>query len=336
MPPEKAGRKWRFCVKENGIKRWISYADYNECYEAWTKYINRAKSEPVLEATIQTIEEYTDIPSLWEYVEANQESVRKDIPRIQMPDRPFAIAFLSDLHLGASGTDYKAIKKDAETIANTDGMYAIFHGDGIDNWILPKMQGLQRKQMVPFDMEIALFAAWIQQISPKLLCVVAGNHDNWTKKMSGIDLLKNITPPDVLYDEHQILFDLLWGNNSLRFAIRHHWRGSTQANPTGGMEKASKEIDADVFIAGHTHIGTLFRSFISRGKDRVGVLTGTYKHNDEYARELGFVPSHHSGCGAIVVDTDGSMVWIRSLDEAARYLKFKQQEYDDAKKAEKY
>lgn len=326
MPPEKAGRKWRFMVRDANGRHWKSFNDYDECLSAWTDYIGQSSNKPMVAVEVQAIEQYNDIDSLWEFVEANQVNRRTDTPRILMPNEPFAIAFISDLHIGSAGCDYKKARADAEIVRDTPGMYAIFHGDGIDNWILPKMAGLQRGQMVPFDQEIALFGAWMKTIGEKLICVVAGNHDNWTSRMSGIDVVANVTPPTTLYDQNQILFDLKWSVNSLRICVRHKWRGSSQANPTGGMEKSARDLDADVYVGGHTHIGTLFRSFVVRGKDRLAVLTGTYKTHDEYAAELGFPESSHSGCGAMVVDPDGSITWIRDLKEAARYLAFKRSE----------
>lgn len=324
----KRHNKWRIRLYENGKRMWKSFDSYDDAKSHYDSYVAERKHtpKPVFESV--TIEEVLDVNALWEYVETQQHVTRNDIPQIFLPSRPFAVAFLSDLHLGSAGVDYKQVRLDAETVRDTPDMYAVFHGDGIDNWIIPKMAGLQRGQAVAFDKELALFKAWLSTLGEKLIVVVAGNHDNWTTRMAGIDWLDDIVRPKSLYHPQEILFDLNFGNQSIRFCVRHKWRGSSIHNPTHGIERASKEIDADIYVGGHTHIGTLFRGFVVRQKYRLAVLTGTYKQHDHYAQELNVPECIHPGSGAVVVDTDGSMTWMHNIQEAARYVEFKNRVYD--------
>jgi predicted phosphodiesterase len=328
MSVHKRHNKWRFRTTENGKRVWQSFATYEEALSAYNEYMvgRRKTSVPFVETV--SIEEVLDIDSLWDYVEEQQHVSRTDVPQIFLPHRPFALVFLSDLHLGSSGVDYKQVRLDAETIKNTPNMYAVFHGDGIDNWIIPKMAGLQRGQIIPFDREIALFKAWLSTLSDKLLVVVAGNHDNWTTRMSGIDWLSDVVSPKALYHSQEILFDVNFGSQRVRLCVRHKWRGMSIHNPTHGIERASKEIDADIYVGGHTHIGTLFRGFVVRQKYRIAVLTGTYKKHDYYAQELNVPECVHPGSGAVVVDTDGSMTWTHNIQEAARYVAFKNYDFE--------
>lgn len=320
------GRKWRFNAYVDGTRRWLTFDSYDDCYKALVEYrLRKVPRQQSIE--IENIEEVDDTEALWDYAKANQSPQRKDIARILLPTEPFAIAFLSDLHIGSKGTDYDAIKSDAETVAKTEGMYAVFHGDGIDNWIVPKLSGLQRGQLIPFDAEMALFRAWLTTLGSKLMVVVAGNHDNWTKKMAGVDFLKPLTPPTAVYHPYQQTFDVDWGDGSLRICVRHKWRGTSIHNPTHGIERASKDIDADIYVGGHTHIGTLFRNFTVRGRDRVAILTGTYKVQDEFGVEVGLPEPEHRGCGVLVVDVNGDTVWLRSTTAAAKYLTYLRGEY---------
>ena len=248
-----------------------------------------------------------------------------DVQRRQatLPDEPYGIAFLSDLHFGSPYTDYAQAKADAVAIASTPGLYAVFHGDGIDNWILPKMAGLQRGQAMPFDDEMAMFKDWLGMLGRKLLVVVAGNHDNWTYTLSGIDFLKNLVNPMTFYDQHQAIFDIIAGSHRMRFAVRHKWRGQSILNPTHGMERAARDIDADVYVGGHTHIATLARYFTVRDRDRLAILTGTYKRWDSYGHALGLPPSQHSGAGVLVVDPRKGHTFIKDVAEASDYLTWK-------------
>lgn len=324
IPPVQRHNKWRFRITENKRRVWRSFDSYEDALKSYNEYIDTTrKYAEITEVETLAIEKIDEIYHLWEYVESNQQDNRVDIPQIFLPAKPFAIVFLSDLHIGSSGVDYRQARIDAEIVQKTPNMYAVFHGDGIDNWIIPKMAGLQRGQLIPFDKEIALFKAWISTINKKLIAVVAGNHDNWTTRMSGIDWLQGIITPKALYDPQQMLFDVNYGDKSIRLCVRHKWRGSSIHNPTHGLERASKDIDADIYIGGHTHIGTLFRSFLVRQKYRIAVLTGTYKLFDSYAKELNVPETIHHGSGAVVFDTDGSMVWMQNIAEASRYVQYK-------------
>src|SRR5690606_28868504 len=50
-------------------------------------------------------------------------------------DGPIALANLSDMHIGNAGTDHRRMLEDARLIQKTPGMYAVFGGDGVDNFI---------------------------------------------------------------------------------------------------------------------------------------------------------------------------------------------------------
>lgn len=313
--------KWRFRTTIQGKRQWHSFNTFEEAERHYLRVIQ--KKTPVENLEIIEIKETTDTNALWDFVEENQKPMRQTIARIRLPNKPFAMVFLSDLHIGSAGVDYRQARLDAETIRDTPNMYAVFHGDGIDNWIIPKLSPLQRGQLIPFDKEIALFKAWLCTLNTKLVAVVAGNHDNWTTRMSGIDWLEGVIAPQALYDPQQIMFDLEFGNHMLRVCVRHKWRGSSIHNPTHGLERASKDIDADIYVGGHTHIGTLFRSFVVRNKPRIAVLTGTYKLNDPYTKELNLPESSHHGAGAVVFDTNGAMTWVADVQEAAKYVQFK-------------
>lgn len=284
------------------------------------------KRKSKLFATYEEAKAYAD-----EYEHTKRWSVETKVGDVRtrhaaLPDEPYGIAFLSDLHFGSAYTDYAQAKADAIAIASTPGLYAVFHGDGIDNWILPKMAGLQRGQAMPFDDEMKMFKEWLEMLGRKLLVVVAGNHDNWTYSLAGIDFLQGLVNPQTFYDQHQAIFDIIAGEHRMRFAVRHKWRGQSILNPTHGMERAARDIDADVYVGGHTHIATLARYFTVRDRDRLAILTGTYKKWDTYGHALGLPPSQHSGAGVLVVDPRKGHTFIKDVAEASDYLTWKRKQ----------
>jgi hypothetical protein len=207
-------------------------------------------------------------------------------------------------------------------------MYAVFSGDTTDKFIIGALAAVQREQSTTFPMELRAAMWFIETISPKLLVWVNGNHDCWTKKVSGIDIwrtkLENVP---CLFDPHQVKFTLKHGNTKTRWLVRHQWRGTSVFNPTHGIEVGWERLDEpfDIGIAGHTHIATLHREFIKHGEKRDAVLVGTYKIRDEYGRECGYAPPVGYGSGAFVMLPDGRRFWCDDVETAKDLLKYWQQ-----------
>lgn len=239
--------------------------------------------------------------------------------------KPIAIAFMSDTHIGSPSVDYAALRKDINIIHDTEGMYVAFHGDIIDNWIVGKLLTKQRDQIVPLKSELDFAKKVLNYVKEKILVVVSGNHDLWTLSSSGIDFIDTVfTDINFIYDTDEVVFDLkLLNNECIRIKIRHKWRGSSRDNPTYGIESSWNQTgEFDIGVGGHTHIATLARPFIKNGKKRYAVLTGTYKVDDEYPRELGLSKSYGLGSAAIVIFPDGDMIHFDSLTLAADYLTY--------------
>ena len=300
--------------------------------EARKALLNRIPSDdtPVLTGS-DTIKYDAQVADrLWEsaaqvYMEKRKERQAKAKQSIHLGNKPTGIAFLSDLHLGNSGTDYHALLADTKLVSDTDGMYAVFHGDGLDNWITPKLQGLQRGQAVSFQTELMLFRRWLELIHEKLLLVVSGNHDNWTQKLSGLDLIPTfLGDTHVLYDPYEVRTTVTCGSGSWDVLIRHKWKYSSIFNPTHGIEVGFDRLTLpfDIGIGGHTHIGTLFRPFYRHNKERLALLTGAYKRIDSFSKEIGYAETANNGCGAIIFMPDGKMWYNSDLEVACDYLKY--------------
>lgn len=277
-----------------------------------------------------TAEQTTDVGNIWRFVEEAQQIVfekqqRRGNQSIILPDEPVAIAFLSDLHIGSAGTDYAAIREDAELIKHTPGLYAGFHGDGTDNWIVGKLTSLQRGQAVGFDAERLLFESWVSMIADKLLWWVGGNHDAWSEKLIGSSpdraLIKDKL---ILWDRNQCAVKINHCGITRTALIRHKWRFNSVFNATHGLQVGWErgDIDYDWAIGGHTHIGTYCHPFHRHNKRRYAILTGTYKHVDGFGEEIGFPSPKDNGCGAMVLNTDGSQVFFDTLTPAVDYLAY--------------
>jgi hypothetical protein len=290
---------------------------------------NLPEDEPRIEGL--TTRDDIDVAAAWERAfEAQDQALRRTQTRarqtITMPDGgPFAIAYTSDWHIGDPACDYRTLKADHELIRDTPGMYAIFTGDGWNNWIIGKLQVLQRDEAIPFDEEVALFCDVVGTVGRKWLVAIPGNHANWTRLLAGIDRVREaFSHTKVLYDPYEVVFTLCYGEDRVVVKARHKWRWSSIFNATHGIETSWQRCDHDfdIGIGGHTHIGTFCRPFVRHKRKRWAVLVGTYKIDGDYGRERGLPTPSGRGAGAHVFQEGKLPIFIEDLETAADFLAF--------------
>ena len=244
---------------------------------------------------------------------------------IELPNQPVGIAFLSDLHFGSQETDYRAAKADGEIIRDTEGLYCGYHGDGYDNWIVGRLQRLQRDQAMPYDAEVQLFVNYLEMLKHEMLFAIPGNHEGWTYSLAGLEVVKQtLQNAMALYYPDEVVFRLKVGPSTWVVKARHQWKYSSIFNPTQAQEVGWQrgDVDFDIALGGHTHVGTYCRPFHRHGKKRFAILTGTYKVNDRYGRQLGFPEPKGLGSGAMLFHPDGRTMWAEDLETAADFLAY--------------
>jgi len=308
------------------VRRW---RDRNP--DDWANINNEYR--PLLEGIFPD-DDLIDPGELWDHVIAQQRrytarcAQRKAQTITIRDDRPVGIGLFADLHLGGPGVDYEGARRDAEIVADTDGLYAGFHGDGIDNWIIGRLQAQQRTQAVGFEAEKVLFRSWLDILDDDLLWFIPGNHELWTGKAAGIDEFRDyLRGRLMLYDKHQIMVTLKLARAEWRILVRHRWKYGSVFNETHGLEVAWERmgIDFDIAIGGHDHRGTVCRPFYRHGRKRYALKVGTYKLDGDYGRELGFPEPNGTGCGAMIFFPDGRLHWSEDLETAAEFLRWMRQ-----------
>jgi len=281
------------------------------------------------------VDEMLPIDELWERAKSRQHEEQRRIERrdsqiIKLPNEPVAIGWLSDIHIGSPHVDYESVHTDFQTIANTWGFYGGFHGDLGDNWIIGRLQAQARNQRLSIQDEVRLGLNLLEILGPKLLWAVPGNHDNWEYVLTGRDsIAESLKGMKMLYDPHEVVFNLMVGDANWIVKVRHQWRGYSQFNDTHAIEKGwwFGNTPFDIGVGGHTHTGTWCRPFHMHGKRRYAIITGTYKFDDGYARRLGFKSTCGLGSGATVLTPNGDFVFFEDVRFAAQYLTYLRQEW---------
>ena len=245
---------------------------------------------------------------------------------IRFPNRPIAIAFAADNHIGNDGVDYERMFSEAELIADTENMYAINLGDLADNFIVQKLLSLRMFTSTTIPEEWALVQHYVRILGPSLLAVIGGNHDGWTKAIAGVDQLQNILAylrPDLLYHSDELLVNIQVGPLSVPARLRHKWRYNSVLNPTHGIERTYERDQAKRFLLGvgaHTHISGLSRQFNAGGQTGLAVICGAYKIYDPFAVRLGLAEANKSTAVTVIFHPQYGMTGYDNLELAAEKM----------------
>jgi len=235
--------------------------------------------------------------------------------------KPIGICFLFDQHLRAEGND--AAFKDADTILETPGMYAVIGGDVIDNAIKfsPHNSASTPSQ------EWQVFTDYARKLSKRLIVVVAGNHDLWSYDLAGIDatgwVARNV---GARYARYAAYVSIDVSGTLYIVGVRHYYPGSGRNSPAAGAKRWIKESsrDIDVAVVGHRHTPGI-EHFHWRNKWRSAIQAGTYQKTSDYAARCGFDESVKSTPVVILPGNGEPHITYSDLTEQAikhlRYLR---------------
>lgn len=252
---------------------------------------------------------------------------RKKNQYVTFDKGPVCIVNFADLHCGSEGVDYERIDRELDLVLETPGMYAGFAGDLLDNFIIGKLQRLQMHSSFKITEEWAMVRRVLRKAAPKMLWSVSGNHDYWTVMTGGIDyfqVVHDVLAKHILYDDTEILVNVVVGGHTYKWCIRHKWKGYSQYNPTHGIEWASKfdkGKEFDIGVMGHTHTSGLARFFNNGGKTGLSIICGAYKRYDKHAKAIGFPQANEQCAVAIALNEKGHITTFNHLDAAADHMR---------------
>lgn len=241
--------------------------------------------------------------------------------------KPIGIAFKSDQHLTMHGPcDVRKAFADAEIVQQTPGLFALLGGDGVDNHIKHRA-AMVGKGSRPND-EYRLYDGYLKVLGLKTLAMISGNHDDWTKDNSGVDMVGILASrnrihfaPDVVVMTIRLVPEP-GAEPSAEYTVklRHQYRFGSSLNLANTV-KRMYDMDGDPFDVGvvcHNHeaeVGTFNR----HGQARYYIRPGSYQIESSFSRRIGFDQSY-STCPGVVLWPDERRI---ELYEDLRGLKEK-------------
>ena len=108
--------------------------------------------------------------------------------KVHTPYPYYFMTPLSDIHLGAQGTDYDALGKYVDTIKRL-GIGTVLVGDIVDFFNPKKIPDGMLGDILTPDQQMVMARSFIDEIAPNCVAIVGGNHDGF---IAGFDLYRYI------------------------------------------------------------------------------------------------------------------------------------------------
>jgi hypothetical protein len=198
---------------------------------------------------------------------------------------------IGDIHLGHDGVDYERAEHDATLIGSCKYARAYNIGDSIDNFIKAKVIDAVISATTTPKQQLKLLTQYLEFFKGNLILMIGGNHDRWTKKVSGLDWLAPFTEKaKVIYspDEFNVFFRYPSGVEYY-FKLRHKYKYKSVYNITHTLKQMLRFANKifDVGVTGHDH-NVAMEQVPMYGEVRTFIKSGTYKVADPFTTEIGF------------------------------------------------
>ncbi len=235
--------------------------------------------------------------------------------------KPFGIAFWGDWHLGAKGADCRRLDEDANTIADTDGLYVIGMGDYKDNASALVHQSSTQESVATTDMQSLVVQHIWRKEAGKTLAIVRGCHDDWDKRNANVDFVQSLCDETGAINLwHGGVVTIKTGNQEYRIAARHKYKYESSLNTTNAQRNFMNDFGAcDVFMLAHKHFFDLQQTRRME-KDVVYGRSGAYKMYDEFGQKLAGYEGIYGVPVLIFFPDRHEIIPVRSLDVAVDML----------------
>src|SRR5690606_37768550 len=257
---------------------------------------------------------------------------------VSAPDtKPYGVAFMSDIHAGASGVDYARFRADLETIRDTEGLGVIINGDLFENAKVMSKAGntLYHSAFANPREQFLYIKTRLATISDKIIAILAGNHDSRDGTHAGIDRLPDLCRDlDVPYgtDAGMTVY-LNVGDEQYTIVAKHDYQGKSNITKSNSARRLWTEWphsweSADVIALAHLHEPNMAVQY-QRGRDVVWLRSGAYKIHDEYALSKGYKSAY--GVPVVVFfPEERRLIPFLDFEEGVRYLNSVRSQWEEA------
>ena len=162
---------------------------------------------------------------------------------------PFGIMFFGDLHMDDAGCDMATLVGHTSLCKESEAVFGVAVGDLQNAW--PRqLAHLWGEQTTTAREAVMLVQWWMEELAEKLLLIVSGNHDYWSRNVNGIgpiEWITSLTGTPTAHDGARIALHLP-GGRTITINCRHDFTGQLVI---GAENRASRTVTGSC-TAAHT------------------------------------------------------------------------------------
>jgi predicted phosphodiesterase len=216
---------------------------------------------------------------------------------------------MSDLHIGDTNCDYKAILERIEHIKNTPNAYCILDGDLMDTAIASSIGDTYGAALQPME-QLKHCVKLFEPIKDKILAVLPGNHEHRVYKSDGLDITELMCSQLGIHEKYSpttALVFVRFGKNERNrpqlytiYVTHGSGGGRKEGGKVNRLADLAAIVDADIYITGHTHLPLVFKEAYFRVSganssvamvDKLFINTAASLNYGGYGDAQGFKPS---------------------------------------------
>jgi len=235
---------------------------------------------------------------------------------------PLALVFASDQHISINGrTDLERLPIDAEALAEWDDCALILGGDGVDNHIKHRAALVNRRSSPTEEYE--LYDYYLGLVAHRVMALISGNHDDWTKDTAGVDVIHALAQSHrFCFAPDRAVVSVALGKTKYLASVRHQFRFNSTLNQTHAIKQmwAHDSADFDIGVVCHHHEAAI-EPFRRHGTWRWGLRPGSYQVESTYSRRYGYAQSEPSCPTVVLYPDERRIVGFLDYREAQVYLR---------------
>jgi hypothetical protein len=212
-------------------------------------------------------------------------------------DRPIAIGWFADTHVGGSDIDYGRLKWEVDEIKDNPYMKVLLGGDIADSFCWNPAQFGDIANLNEQNLYLHKLIEYMGY--ENVLGAVVGNHEVWSRR-TGLDMYTDIRRTIPVFDGVGTI-DLVINDVCYTGAIMHKAKGYSYFNPNHGQKRFAMENEGyDFVMSAHTHKGSEQSQVkeTAKGSRKIVFLSGkTFKRGDDFLGQQGTPRLGEAGLG---------------------------------------
>jgi hypothetical protein len=202
-------------------------------------------------------------------------------------NKPIAIGFFGDWHLGSKGTDHLQWKKDIDIISGLDGFYYWGMGDYV-NAALNAHKGENYDELLQPSQQLSMANYGFEKTKKQALGLLRGCHPDRFQSETDTDIIEEFSKiAECANLWHGAEINLQVGDIEYKLRLRHKAPSESPINTTNAQRKQLETHgEADIVGLAHLHYPDIQQKPIMGRNDVVFVRSGTYKIIDEFGQKL--------------------------------------------------